>query len=101
MAKTSWRPLCAWLALALLAILFALPFLWMVSTSLKTDAQVFELPPRWLPRPPRWHNYPEALAAFPFGLYLGNTLFLCAANVAGSLFSCALPAYAFARIPFR
>jgi ABC-type glycerol-3-phosphate transport system permease component len=95
------RAAISWLILAGLATLFALPFLWMVSTSLKTDAQVFQLPPRWLPRPARWSNYPEALAAFPFALYLGNTLFLCAANVAGSLFSCALPAYAFARIPFR
>ena len=56
---------------------------------------------QWLPRPAHWENYPIALAAFPFWLYLGNTLLLCAASVAGSLISCAPPAYAFARIPFR
>ena len=87
--------------LALLAILFVLPFLWMLSTSLKVERQVFALPPRWLPSPIRWDNYPTALAAFPFWQYLANTLFLCAATVTGSLVSCALPAYAFARIPFR
>jgi multiple sugar transport system permease protein len=96
-----WRRIAAWLALAALAALFALPFLWMVSTSLKPDRQVFAFPPQWLPRPIRWDNYPGALHAFPFWRYLGNTLLLCGATVVGSLISCALPAYAFARIPFR
>jgi ABC-type glycerol-3-phosphate transport system permease component len=96
-----WQPILSWLLLALLALLFVLPFVWMLSTSLKVDRQVFALPPRWLPRPIRWGNYPIALAAFPFWEYLGNTLFLCIATVTGSLVSCALPAYAFARISFR
>jgi len=96
-----WKAVASWLVLAALAALFAAPFLWMVSTSLKAEAKVFENPPRWIPHPVRWNNYPEALAAFPFGLYLTNTLFLCGASVLGSLFSAALPAYAFARIPFR
>jgi multiple sugar transport system permease protein len=98
---TRWQSVVSWLALAGLAALFVLPFLWMLSTSLKAERQVFALPPGWLPRPARWDNYPAALAAFPFWLYLSNTLFLCAATVVGSLISCALPAYAFARIPFR
>jgi multiple sugar transport system permease protein len=99
--RESWRTVVSWLVLAGLAALFSLPFLWMISTSLKGDQQVFQLPPRWIPRPLQWGNYPEALTAFPFWLYLGNSLLLCALNVAGTLFSCALPAYAFARIPFR
>src|SRR5205823_3941784 len=92
-----WESAAAWLALAVLAAVFVLPFLWMLSTSLKAERQVFALPPQWLPRPVRWDNYPTALAAFPFWLYLSNTLFLCATTVVGSLVSCALPAYAFAR----
>jgi multiple sugar transport system permease protein len=95
------RPLAAWICLAALAALFALPFLWLLSTSLKAEREVFLYPPHWIPRPIRWENYPNALAAFPFWRYLANTLFLCAATVAGTLFSCAPPAYAFARIPFR
>jgi multiple sugar transport system permease protein len=99
--RSKARAAVAWLVLAALSVLFALPFLWMLSTSLKLDTQVFEMPARWLPRPVRGSNYPEALGSFPFLLYLGNTLFLCGANVAGSLLSAALPAYAFARLPFR
>jgi ABC-type glycerol-3-phosphate transport system permease component len=95
------RATLSWLALAALAALFLLPFLWMVSTSLKADRQVFAYPPQWVPHPAHPENYPISLSAFPFWRYLGNTLFLCAATVAGSLFSCALPAYAFARLPFR
>src|SRR4051812_14176104 len=97
----SVRASACWLALSLLALLFALPFLWMVSTSLKGERQVFSIPVQWLPRPAHWENYPIALAAFPFWRYLGNTLLLCASTVAGSLISSAPPAYAFARIPFR
>jgi multiple sugar transport system permease protein len=100
-ARREWGPILATVSLVALAGLFLLPFLWMLSTSLKADRQVFALPPEWLPRPARWENYPNALSAFPFWRYLGNTLLLCALNVAGSLISCALPAYAFARIPFR
>src|SRR5438093_6526120 len=99
--RLRWQSAASWLSLALLATLFVLPFLWMLSTSLKVDRQVFALPPRWLPTPVRWNNFPTALAAFPFWHYLANTLFLCVATVTGSLVSCALPAYAFARIPFR
>lgn len=96
-----WDPVLSWLILAALALLFSLPFVWMLSTSLKAADRVFTLPPRWIPSPVRWGNYPEALAAFPFWLYLWNTVLLCALNVGGSLFSGALPAYAFARLPFR
>jgi multiple sugar transport system permease protein len=97
----SVRTAASWLALSLLAIVFALPFLWMVTTSLKGDRQVFAIPMQWVPRPVHWENYPTALAAFPFWRYLGNTLLLCAASVAGNLVSCAPPAYAFARLQFR
>src|SRR6266571_238998 len=73
----------------------------MLSTSFKADRQVFALPPQWIPHPAHPENYPVSLSAFPFWRYLANTLFLCVATVVGSLVSCALPAYAFARIPFR
>lgn len=99
--RWNWRPAAAWVVLAVLSLLFALPFLWMVSTSLKSEAAVFEMPPRWLPRAVQWSNYAQALTAFPFWRYLANTLFLCGMNVGGSLLSSALPAYAFARLTFR
>jgi len=56
----------AYAALLLFAVVFVGPFLWMVSTSLKTDAQVFTEDVQWIPRPFVWSNYPSALDQFPF-----------------------------------
>ena len=57
-----------------LGFMFALPFLWMISTSLKDDPQTFRVPPIWIPNPMRFANYPEALTQQPFGTFFINTL---------------------------
>jgi ABC-type glycerol-3-phosphate transport system permease component len=80
------------------AILFLLPLFWMISSSLKPDYQVLEFPPRWLPDPIRWANYPEALTYVPFGRYTLNTLLIASMTILGHLVSCTLVAYAFARL---
>jgi hypothetical protein len=50
-----------------------LPYFWMLSSSLKTASEVFELPIRWLPREPQWSNYPAALSRGAFGVYFFNS----------------------------
>ena len=89
------------LILALLwgvALLFLIPFLWMLSSSLKPNYQIFEVPPRWIPNPPRWENYVEALTILPFPLYIRNTAIITLLTIAGHLLSCTVIAYAFARL---
>lgn len=81
-----------------IALLFLGPLLWMVSSSLKPEYQIFEIPPRLLPDPPRWQNYPEALNFVPFGHYAVNTLIISAFTIVGHLLSCTIIAYAFARL---
>lgn len=81
-----------------LGLLFLAPLLWMVSSSLKANDQLFVPQPIWFPSPPRWENYPKALTYIPFLTYLGNTLLICTLAVVGSLISCSLVAYGFARI---
>lgn len=96
--RTGWR---RWLVLAVLwgvAILFLIPFLWMLSSSLKPNYQMFETPPRWIPNPPRWENYSEALTILPFDLYVRNTALITLLTIIGHLTSCTLIAYAFARL---
>jgi len=83
------------------AILFVLPFLWMLSTSFKASNEIFIFPPKWIPDTLHFENYTEALALAPFGLYLKNTLFVTVNNVVGNLISCTLAAYAFARLRAR
>lgn len=80
------------------ALLFLIPFLWMISSSLKPNYQIFEVPPRWIPDPPRWENYREALTMLPFDRYIANTAIITVLTIVGHLLSCTLIAYAFARL---
>jgi multiple sugar transport system permease protein len=101
------RRLLAHATLTVLCLPFLLPLLWMVSTSLKPDAEIFASDGRatpmlhLLPRSIDWRNYPDALRTVPFAVYLRNTLFLCAVNVVGAVLSSAVIAYGFARLRFR
>lgn len=80
------------------AVLFLLPLFWMISSSLKPNYQVLEFPPRWLPKPVQWSNYPEALTYVPFGRYALNTLLISVLTILGHVFSCTIVAYGFARL---
>ena len=52
--------LAIYAVLIVLGLIFTLPLLWMVTTSLKEQGQVFQVPPVWIPDPVRWDNYAEA-----------------------------------------
>jgi multiple sugar transport system permease protein len=95
--RRSLRALPGTLAALVVAVLFLLPLFWMISSSLKPDYQVLESPPRWLPHPVVWSNYPEALTYVPFGRYALNTLFIAGMVILGHVLSCTLVAYGFAR----
>src|SRR5690242_20530326 len=96
-----WRTVSLHALLSLVALLFVGPLLWMLSSSLKSNGEIFVFPPRLLPAPPIWSNYPQALTYIPFGRYAWNTFVISAASVAGTLFACPLAAYAFARLQWR
>jgi multiple sugar transport system permease protein len=85
------------------AMLFAVPFFWLLITSLKPKSQVFTDPLIWVPDPVMWSNYPAALTSpgFPYLQLLGNTLFYAATSTLGIVISSAFVAYAFARMQFR
>ncbi|MHB0878600.1 MAG: carbohydrate ABC transporter permease [Anaerolineae bacterium] len=90
--------LIAYVVLVIGSILFLLPFAWMLSSSLKTPGEIFIFPPKWIPDSLQWGNYPESLTAQPFGRYTINTLTITGLSVVGSLLSCSLVAFGFARI---
>jgi ABC-type glycerol-3-phosphate transport system permease component len=89
-----------WILLILGALLMFMPFLWMLSSSLKAEQQVFQYPPQLIPNPAMWSNYVEALIYKPFGLYIRNTLFLVAVNLFAVVVSSSFCAYGFARLRF-
>jgi multiple sugar transport system permease protein len=84
--------------LILMSLLFIIPFFWLVSSSLKSDREIFTRNIQWLPSRFQWNNYREAIEYIPFLRYLSNTLMICFANVAGAMLSCSLVAYGFSRI---
>lgn len=85
--------------LALFAVQFAAPFLWMISTAFKPLKETMALPPVWIPSEWRWQNFPEAMASMgPFWRYAGNTLYVALLSVLGSVLSSSLAAYGFSRI---
>jgi ABC-type glycerol-3-phosphate transport system permease component len=83
------------------SLLFLLPFVWSLSTSLKAEEEVFAFPPRFIPNPLQWRNYPDALTALPFDRYAVNTLLLAGGRIVGIVLSCSLVAFAFARLRWK
>jgi len=87
--------------LLVLGFVFLLPFLWMVSTSLKPTTQLFVFPPPWIPDPVRWRNYYEAVTFVDFFTYFRNTLVIATVSTIGTVIASPLAAYSFARLQWR
>jgi multiple sugar transport system permease protein len=87
------------LAIAL-GISMLVPFLWMVSTSLMDEFDVYRFPPLMLPPDPVWSNYPNALTSAPFARFFLNSAVMSLFIVIGHLFTAATAGYAFARLRF-
>lgn len=86
----------------ILALTFLLPFAWMISTSLKPDADAFTVPMRWIPQDVRWENYTEVLFGESSILpAFGNSVLVALLRVLGELTTATLAGYAFARLRFR
>ena len=90
-----------YLLLVLGAVFALVPFVWMVSTALKTPGQVFQFPPEWIPNPVAWGNFAEAWTALPFGAMVLNSVFVTLLAMLGELGSAVVVAYGFARFQFR
>jgi len=81
-----------------IGLLFLIPWAWLVSTSLKTPAQIMEIPPNLIPRPIMWMNYEYAVTSIRFVYYLQNTLLICAVVLIGRVFSCTVVAYSLSHV---
>jgi multiple sugar transport system permease protein len=88
-------------ALALLALVTALPLLWMVSASLMPTGEAMSLPPRLLPSHPTLAHYADLFARLAIGRAFGNTLLLASMVTAVSLLCNSMAGYAFAKLRFR
>lgn len=89
--------------LAVVAVIFVIPIYWMAISGLKNSNEIFARPLVWWPSAPRWSalvdvlfNYP----GFPFMRFLANSLFYAGTVTVGTVLSCAVVAYGFARLRF-
>ncbi|MCC9074957.1 carbohydrate ABC transporter permease [Litorilinea aerophila] len=92
--------LFVYLLLTLGALVMILPFVWMVLTSVKVDAEIFGITPRWIPSQFDWANYADAYHAIDMGRLFRNTTFVTVADVAGQILLGAMAGYVFARLEF-
>jgi ABC-type glycerol-3-phosphate transport system permease component len=89
-------------SLLLLGTLFVVvPFIYMVSVSLKPQTFVFEMPPRLIPSEITFRNYTEALQTDNFLVYFGNSLFVAIFATGLTVLVSSMLAYAFGRMQFR
>jgi multiple sugar transport system permease protein len=84
------------------SVVMLIPFVWLISTSLKIRGTEFTFPPVWIPRPAVWMNYYTAFfdSGLPFPRFLLNTVIITVASMIGTLFSSSLAGFGFARMRF-
>jgi multiple sugar transport system permease protein len=88
----------AYVLLTIMGAVYVFPLYWLVVTALKTDTEVFLVPPTPFPLTPQWQNFAAATEYIPFWRYMGNTFVIAALTIIGTLLSCTLVAYGFSRI---
>lgn len=84
-----------------LGVCMIVPFVWMISTSLKGYHEIFRYPPTWIPESFRWQNYIEAWNLAPFDRFYFNSTFVAVVTTVGQIITGVLAAYAFARMEFK
>jgi multiple sugar transport system permease protein len=89
-----------YLFLALIAFTMLIPFVWMLSSSLKLNKDVFMFPMKWIPEAPRWRNYSDIWTKIPLGTFILNTVKLSVIVTFLQLLSSSFAAYAFAKLRF-
>ncbi len=91
--------LALWLTGMTISILWGMPLVWMVSTSLKPEGQIMRYPIEWLPRQVSWENY-QIVFNYPVLRWFWNSLFVAMATTALVVFFSAMAGYALARMKF-
>ena len=96
-----WTDVVALVALGLVAVLTLMPFIWMLSTSLRLPRESFSLPPQWLPTDWRWENYRAVFESnVPILRFAYNSLKVTFFVTLGQLLTCSMAGFAFARLRF-
>ena len=98
--KVNWGHVIVFIILILCMIVTLLPFVWMILTSLKTQAESICIPLKILPEKPLFSNYAAVFTKIPFAKMYLNTAVTATVIVVVQLILCSMAAYAFGRIKF-
>jgi len=82
------------------AVTMVMPFVWMLSSSLKTNLEVFHIPPTFIPTVPQWHNYVDIFKVVPYGRWFLNSVIIAVTQTVLYLFVASLAGFTFARMRF-
>ncbi len=77
------------------------PFIWMLSSALKTKDEIFTFPPKLIPAVPQWGNFTSVFNDAPFATYMGNSFFVAICEVTFQIFGAAMIAYALTQFKFK
>ncbi|MHA7965389.1 carbohydrate ABC transporter permease [Paenibacillus sp. CAU 1782] len=89
------------LLLAVSAVIMAFPFYWLVTSALKTNDEIWQIPPVIWPADPLWQNFADAWAAAPFARYIFNSVVVAGCIVLLQIFNSGMMAYALTHMKFR
>lgn len=98
--RLRWARILLYVVIAILLVPFIFPLWWMITSSLKTTAEVFAFPPKLWPSDPQWDNYARVFEIQPFLQQYWNSLYISVLVTAGVILISSMAGYAFARIRF-
>ena len=91
----------AFVLMILIGLMMIFPLFWMVRSSVMTQSEIFRKPMQWLPERIQWKNYVDIMTLRPFARWICNSAFIVVFNVLGTMLTCSMAAFAFARLKFR
>lgn len=99
--KTGVGKVLLYVLLIVVTAVMVVPFLWMISASLKLDKDVFTVPIRWIPENPEWKNYVKIWEKIPLIKFILNTSKITLIVTCLQLLTSSFAAYAFAKLEFK
>lgn len=98
--KSTFASIASYGALLVAAVFFAMPFVWMFSTAIKSQAEQYAWPPVIIPREIQWQNFSIAWNSQPFARYFLNTAYITVVHLLGGIFLSSTAGFAFAKYDF-
>lgn len=99
--KRTWTGIIKYIVLILLTAIMIYPFIWMLSSSLKLNNEVFNFPIQWIPETVHWENYEDIWSKIPLLTFIGNTFKLSIIVTILQVLTSTFAAYAFAKLEFK